>query len=499
MSRNEIVLGIDVATSSLRVVALDTTKGALLAAVETKLSPVTGDAGIRVQRADYGPVAVAAIAAVAALLGKDASRVRAISTTGTSGTIVPVDRSGNPLAEAVMYNDLRGQAELHRLEKALHPGRVYSSLARLAWMQRHSAAPLFLHTPDIVNAHLARAVLPTDTSHTLKAGVDARHRAWPAAEMAQLGVDASRLPSLVWPGSPIGEISSALAAEMGLPPRIAIVSGMSDGCTSQMATGGIGAGDAVGVIGTTFVLKAVVPRELGDRDRGIYSHLAPDGSYWAGGASNAGAAVLETRAAQLGDLAELDEMSWRHGPASAVCYPLPRAGERFPLNAPAMRSFIVPVDGGYTLNPAPLDLFRSVQEGVAFIERLALEALVAMGFAPAGRHLMAGGGSASRTWNAIRATVLARPVDVPIHRTSAFGAAVLAAIGALPMPLAEAARRFCGSSETVDPVKAWSAALEDRYAIFRQTVGALEPGAPVPPPLLHSPVGLEPPAGRSSE
>ena len=56
--------------------------------------------GERSQAANYGPVAVATLAEVAAKLGASAKRIRAISTTGTSGTIVPADKRGNPVGRA---------------------------------------------------------------------------------------------------------------------------------------------------------------------------------------------------------------------------------------------------------------------------------------------------------------------------------------------------------------------------------------------------------------
>jgi xylulokinase len=100
MSGGGIVLGIDVATSALRVIALDTDNGSVAAAAETGLPSVVGSAGERSQAANYGPVAVATLTEVAAKLGASAKRIRAISTTGTSGTIVPADKRGNPVGRA---------------------------------------------------------------------------------------------------------------------------------------------------------------------------------------------------------------------------------------------------------------------------------------------------------------------------------------------------------------------------------------------------------------
>ena len=259
--------------------------------------------------------------------------------------------------------------------------------------------------------------MAADTSHWLKAGIDLAARRWPVDAMTALGLDRAdtgQLPDLVLPGTRIATVDPEVARSVGLPDGVAVVAGMTDGCTAQLAAGAVHDGDTMGVLGTTLVLKAVSETPVESADGAVYSHLAPDGRYWAGGASNSGAGVLATEFAGA-DLSVLDQQV-AEAVAGYVRYPLSVAGERFPV---ADRNLPPLTDGEPR---SRLDAYRALLEGVAFVERLGLERLQQLGVTPR-RHVIAGGATASQVWNRIRATVLAPlvPSASPGPRAAASG------------------------------------------------------------------------------
>lgn len=99
------------------------------------------------------------------------------------------------------------------------------------------------------------------------------------------------------------------------------------------------------------------------------------------------------------------------------------------------------------------------------MERLGLERLRALGV-PAGRHRLSGGASGSIVWNRIRATMLGHRVDVRATRSSAHGAAMLAALGSGDRTLEQVCTDLAHASATVDPVTEQVSALDDRYRVF---------------------------------
>ena len=189
----------------------------------------------------------------------------------------------------------------------------------------------------------------------------------------------------------------------------------------------------------------------------MYSHLAPDGRYWAGGASNAGAGVL---AAEFPgeDLAALDQRV-ADTVAGYVRYPLSVAGERFPV----ADHHLPPLTDGEPRSR--LEAYRALLEGVAFVERLGLERLQQLGVEPtAPRHRRRRDGQP--VWNRIRATVLAPlvPVSVAQSASSSVGAAILAAYALTgDTPLTETVDRLV---QLPEPVAVQGNSLDDAYQRF---------------------------------
>lgn len=457
-----VALGLDLATTAARLVAV-TDDGQVLAERSTGLARVESDAtGRREQEPVYLEAAAGLLRAVVADLGAAADRIRALATTGTSGTVVPADLSGRPLGAALLYSDQRATAEAAALRAAGRVATATSPLARIGWLQAHRPAPRYVFTPDVVNAGLLGAPVATDTSHALKAGADPASATWDEEALATLGVPPDGVPALVHPGTVLGEVATRRAEALGLPPGVVVVAGMTDGCTAQIAAGAVEPGDTVGVLGTTLVWKSVSEHEVSDGTGALYSHYAPDGRWWPGGASNVGAAAVreEFQGVDADRLAALEALAAGHGPATAIRYPLRGAGERFPFSLPSARGFVLgdPADEA--------DAYRTLLEGVAFLERLGLEELVARGI-PVARHHLAGGASRNRLWNRIRATVLDLPVTRPRRTGSAHGAAVLALSAISGCGLRDALARTGAGDDPVEPLVDERDRLEESYARFR--------------------------------
>jgi xylulokinase len=468
-----IVLGIDLATAEVRVQAVDVETGKALVERRRTLE-VTDTRGARTQPPRYGEWARELVAATAHHLGARAGEIRALSVTGTSGTVVPVDSSGSPRGAAVLYDDPRGTDQLRTLTAAGFGRRPSGALARMAWMHAESPAPRYVFTPDVVIAALAGRLLPSDTSHALKCGIDPVTASWDQAALEAVALPVDRVPELVPPGRVIGEVANP--SLLGLPDGVAIVSGMTDGSTAQIATGAVVEGDTVGVLGTTLVLKAVSAHDIVDSAAGIYSHVGPDGLFWPGGASNTGAGALRTGVTAALDPAEHTAEIAAWGPASSVDYPLARAGERFPVASADFGGFCVDLAGRDRVETNPIARLRAVYEGVAFVERFGLERLLALGVEQR-RYYLSGGAAASEVWNGIRATVLGRSVIVSPGAGSARGAAALAAAAILSEPLSTVARRFAGATSIVDPDPALAEAMDERYRVFCEVLGSRTPRA----------------------
>jgi xylulokinase len=302
----------------------------------------------------------------------------------------------------------------------------------------------------------------TDTSHALKAGIDPVTARWDERALGVVSVPLSSVPELVHPGTVLGRVHPDKAAGCGLPGDVQLVAGMTDGCTAQLAAGAVHPGDTVGVLGTTLVLKAVSERPVSGFGGAVYSHYAPDGRFWPGGASNVGAGLVGEEFASA-DLDQLQRQAAALGPAPAIRYPLPGIGERFPFRHPDAVGFQL----GQATTPAAA--FRTLLEGVAFAERLGLEALADSGV-QLGAHRVAGGGSRNDLWNQIRATVLDRPVTRPQRASSGMGAALLALASWSGASLTETVDRTQHHEAVFEPDPAERSRLHDSYQHLRMAL-----------------------------
>ncbi|MBW3654279.1 MAG: carbohydrate kinase, partial [Actinobacteria bacterium] len=386
-----------------------------------------------------------------------AQRVRAVATCATSGTILLVDADGEPLTQALMYDDGRAAAQARRLGMA-----TSWALPKLLWLLEHEPAARrpgarLAHQPDVVARALTGHRVASDASHALKTGYDPARECFLRADPRDLG---DVLPAVVAPGTRLGEVCPGAAAQSALPAGTPVLAGMTDGCAAQIAAGALRPGDVNSVLGTTLVLKACSQERVDDPARGVYSHRSPDGGEWLpGGASSSGAGVLPATFPGR-DLDELGRRAAEHERTRVVAYPLVSRGERFPFVAPGAEAFMLgtPADEG--------EHAAALLQGLALVERLCVEQLARLGALGDGELSLTGGATQNRAWCQLRADALGRSVRLPETSESAFGMAILAAAVAGGERVAHAARRMSRTQAVIEPREAMREHLDEQYARF---------------------------------
>jgi sugar (pentulose or hexulose) kinase len=414
-----LVIGMDLGTSGARAVVADTS----MTIVAQSASPLSAHGANPRDPAAWWSAVQAALAGV--LRDIDRSLVRAIAVDATSGTVLPVDAAGTPLAEPLMYNDavpdaaLLEQAAQHiPLESAAH-GET-SGLAKALYFQDAAGIAGILHQADWIAGKLCGQFDWTDANNALKTGYDPVAGRWPHWIEAT-GIKNTLLPRVLEPGQTVAAIAPAIATHFDLPQTAVVVAGTTDGCASFLATGADKPGDGVTALGSTLTLKLLSDKPIFAPDYGIYSHKVL-GMWLAGGASNTGGKVL----ASFFDapaIAELSSCIDADRPTGLDYYPLQQAGERFPLNDPRLAP---------RLDPRPADdrqFLQGLLEGIASIEALGYRRLSELG-APTLRSMRSvGGGAANPAWTAIRQRKLNVPFENVHSGEAAAGAARLALAG----------------------------------------------------------------------
>jgi sugar (pentulose or hexulose) kinase len=292
----------------------------------------------------------------------------------------------------------------------------------MLWLKKRlglTGARLYLNQADWLSGLLSGRVGMTDYHNALKMGLDLDELKWPA--WVEYLADIDYLPVPVAPGSRLATVSRPRARYLGIHPGCMVHAGTTDSIAAFLAAEVTQSGDAVTSLGSTLVLKLLSNTRVESGQHGVYSHWF--GERWlAGGASNAGGAVLR----QFFDDHTLAALSEKIDPAvaSPLDYiPLPKPGERFPVNDPALAP---------RLSPRPADdaeFLHGLLESLARIETRGYGLLAELGATPLGRVETAGGGAQNPVWTRIRQRLLGVPVERAAHTEAAYGAALLARDG----------------------------------------------------------------------
>lgn len=447
---DDILVGVDLGTSGVRVAAYDP-DGSVIAAGSADLDAQTTDAWLDALRR-----------AAPALPPEPA----VIAVDSTSGTVVPVDRTGEAVADPLMYHEtapehgvrLRDTEAFRALAErgiALGPTAPLAKLARLRERRpaAFDAARWFLDPATWLTYRLRVPEgepwrdLRTDWTNARKFGADVLDRtpAWFEPAFAAADVPLDRLPAVDAPGARVGAAESRLAADLGVDGATLHL-GVTDGNASALAMGCLAPGDCGVACGSTSVLKLVTddhePREA------LYYHRHPVEGYLAGAAFESGSVVEWVCDRLLGlPVAEALSLAADVSPDAAPRFYPP--GTRSPFFDAGMHSVVAGLDADPDRSRASArgDLVRGLATGVALAEGSYFPTFDDLVGGVDRVRLLGGGvdgeaddGAAGYAWwDRLRAAVWDRPVIRVAPRTTA-GAVLPAALEAGVYPDAAAAR-----------------------------------------------------------
>ena len=339
-----------------------------------------------------------------------------LAISGTSGTLIACNLRGDPIGEAIPYdqacNENKNLIESITLGND-HLQTPYSSLAKaLKLIDKYGKNILLRHQSDWITGWFLKDWTYGEEGNNLKLGWDLIKESWPKSYLNTSWVKS--LPLIVKSGKIIGQIHSGLAERFKLNKKILLISGTTDSNAAFLAAG-LDKEEGLTVLGTTIVVKKFINKPI--KEKGITTHRVC-GDWICGGASNAGCGILSKFFSDL----EIKELS-RQINTSTKTYinllPLNSRGERFPVNNP----FLEPI-----LSPRPVSAslyLHALFEGLAKIELKGWKKLYALTGSLPKRIVTIGGGSVNPQWRAIREQIINIPI-VSSKKTTSFGTALLA-------------------------------------------------------------------------
>jgi xylulokinase len=505
------LLGIDVGTSGSKAILIDA-GGAVKASVTTEYPLYTPQPLWAEQNpSDWWAATVASIKRVLEEGDVAATDVAGVGLTGQMHGLVLLDARGEVLRPCIMWNDQRTAAQCAAITEKVGLENVLRltgnpilpgfTAPKIVWVRENEPQ---------VYAQVAKVLLPKDYArYRLTSGFfgevsdasgtsmfDVGKRQWSDEMLHALEVPYEWLPEVTESPEVSARVSAEAAKETGLLEGTPVVGGGGDQAAQAVGTGIVAEGVVSATLGTSGVVFAASDSYRVEPQGRLHAfcHAVPGKWHLMGVMLSAAGSfrwyrdtLAEVERAQERETGRdaydiLTEAAAQVAPGCEGLIFLPYlTGERTPYPDPNARGVFF----GLTLRHGKAHLTRAVLEGVSYGLLDSLELMRALGLAIE-QVRASGGGARSSLWRQILADVFgAEIVTVNVTEGAAYGAALLAGVGAgvyADVPTAcEAALRLTGRTEPgpAAPVyadyypryRALYPALASEFAAIAEVVG----------------------------
>jgi xylulokinase len=435
--------------------------------------------------------------AVSKALTKGKLRAEDIACVGFSGQMhgaVMLDEQDRVVRPALIWCDVRTQEQCEELNQKIGAERIIQltcnpaltnfTLTKLLWVRKHEPenwkrVRSVMLPKDYVRFRLTgeRAIDMADASGTLM--LDVTNRGWSQEMLAAAEIPEKLLPGLFESPDVCGKVSAAGAAATGLQPGSLVVAGAGDQAAGATGMGIVAPGAVSATIGTSGVVFAATDRPALDPKGRLHTfcHAIP-GRWHMMGVTQAAGQSLRWFRDQFGAGADdgrdpyerLTEEASRIAPGcDGLLWTPYLMGERTPhLDAQARAALV-----GLTASHTRAHIVRAILEGVAFSLRDTFTIFSGMNV-PVRSIRLGGGGARSGLWRQIQADVYGHEVEmVAAEEGAAYGAAILAGVGAKIWPSVDAA---CNSvvrvAQRVRPNADAVAVMNKSYSAYQRVYPA---------------------------
>jgi len=451
MDAQRVFLGVDVSTTGAKALLVDE-RGQVLSSATTPLSLSTPYPLWSEQNPEeWWRGVVKSIRGALSQAGVNGSAVVGIGLTGQMHGLVVLDDAGEVLRPAILWNDQRTGEECDEIRRRLgfeHLVQVTGNNAltgftapKILWVQRHE--------PEIY-ARIRHILLPKDYVRYRLTGeyamdkadgsgtilFDLRQRNWSDEVVSVLGISKEWLPPTYEGPAVTGKINQEAAEQTGLRVGTPVMAGGGDQAAGAVGVGAVEAGIVSLALGTSGVVFASTDGPFVEPQGRLHAfcHALP-GCWHFMGVMLSAAGSLQWYRDTLAPGESFDQLLAPAGEIPAGCEGLLflpyLTGERTPHPDPLARAAFV----GLTIRHTQAHMSRAVLEGVAFGLRDSFELIKTAGKVQVRQVRVSGGGARSLLWRQILADVFnAELVTVNTTEGAAYGAALLAAVGAGAWP-----------------------------------------------------------------
>jgi xylulokinase len=481
-----LLLGIDLGTSSVRAMLLNTETN------QTRLSGENYDISFphigwaEQAPADWYEKTCVVIKKLLSVSNVEPKEIQAISFSGQMHGLVCLDEHGEPLRPAIIWPDQRSADSIRKIYDVLGNAFVVSQIqntiaagfliASLYWIFEHDGETYkrikYVMLPkDYIKFRLSSRIVTDYSDAAGSAAFDNINLRWAVNLIEALGMKADIFPECLPSGTVIGNVTEKAARETGLEKGTPIVNGGADQCMQAIGNGILDEGVFACNIGTGGQISTGASKPLYDSLLRVsaFAHVIPGKWNIMAAILNAGASLkwLGKQILETSDYQTLDREAEKIPPGCEGLIFLPYlTGERI-LKDPDARGVFF----GLTSRHDKYAMARAVMEGVVFALRMGLDIIVTDMGIPCKKIIAAGGGAAGVFWPQIQADILEQPIVRNLNTEQAcLGAAIVAGIGVGLYPDARTAAKELVhyDNRIFEPRKKFQSVYREQYALFQE-------------------------------
>ena len=234
-------------------------------------------------------------------------------------SVLPIDKNGVPLGNAITWSDNRGKKEAQELKASAFGKTIYdatgtpihpmSPLIKITWLKNHdkerfAATWKFLSIKSYIIQQLTGEYVIDHSLASATGLLNIHNSNWEPAALAHAGITADQLPELAPVSYVPAKLRKEYQASLGLQAGIKILIGSSDGCMATLGAGVWGEGKATVTIEDSGAVRVMGKQVLQDDKQRFFNYLLAENYYVSGGPTNNGGIIFDWFAKQFGDFSK---------------------------------------------------------------------------------------------------------------------------------------------------------------------------------------------------
>jgi len=243
-------------------------------------------------------------------------KVVCICFSAAMHSVLPIDKNGVPIGNAMVWSDNRAKKEANELKnsklgKSLYkvtgtPIHAMSPLNKITWIknndkERFNSAQKFISIKTYILQQLTGEYIVDYSIASATGMLNIYTLKWENDALKPAGITKEKLPDLVPVFYTPKKLKKEFQTSLGLPDKVKLIVGSSDGCMATLGAGVWGDGKATVTLEESGAVRVTGKAALQDDKQRLFNYLITEGHYVSGGPTNNAGSVFEWYAKQFGD------------------------------------------------------------------------------------------------------------------------------------------------------------------------------------------------------